>query len=95
VGCLFTILLFVSTRGAIVFWWLVNPDRWQSAYANGWVPVLGFIFLPATTLVYVMVAPTGKVSSYDMIWIGLAFLGDIASHFHHFQHRQRQRAIAA
>jgi hypothetical protein len=94
-GCIFTILLFVSTRGAIVFWWLVNPERWQSAFESGWVPVVGFIFLPATTLVYVMVAPTGKVSQYDLIWIGLAFLGDMVSDFHHFQNWKQKRAITA
>ena len=93
-GCIFVILLFVSTRGAIIFWWLVDPDRWQSAFANSWVPVLGFFVLPATTLVYVMVAPTGKVSSYDMIWIGLAFLGDMASHFNHYRQWQRRQALA-
>lgn len=85
------ILLFVSTRGAIVFWWLVDRDRWQSAFENGWVPIVGFFFLPATTLVYVIVAPTGKVSSYDLIWLGLAFLGDLASHFHHFQQARLKR----
>ena len=92
-GCIFVILLFVSTRGAIIFWWLVDSDRWQSAYANAWVPILGFFFFPATTLVYVMVAPTGNVSRYDLVWIGLAFLGDMATHFNHFRHWRRRQAV--
>ncbi len=93
-GCIFVILLFFSTRGAIVFWWLLDSERWQSAYANAWVPILGFFFLPATTLVFVMVAPTGRVSNYDLIWIGLAFLGDMATHFNHFRHWQARKALA-
>lgn len=93
-GCIFTILLFVSTRGAIVFWWLVDPDRWRSAFENGWVPIVGLILFPATTLVFVIVAPTGRVSDYDMIWIGLALLGDLASHFHHFKEWRYKRALS-
>jgi hypothetical protein len=95
VGCIFVILLFVSTRGAIVFWWIVDADRWRSAFESAWVPVLGFFFLPATTLVYVMVAPTGNVSRYDLIWIGLAFLGDMATHANHFRHWRRNKALAS
>jgi len=92
-GCLFTVLLFASTRAAIVFWWILDPDRWQSAFSKGWIPVLGFFLLPATTLMYVIVAPKGNVSSYDFLWLGLAFLGDMTSLFHHFQSGRRQRAM--
>jgi hypothetical protein len=94
-GCILVILLVVSTRAAIIFWWLVDMDRWQSAFANAWVPVLGFFLLPTTTLVYVMVAPTGKVSRYDLIWIGLAFLGDMVTHFNHYRQWKRRQALAA
>jgi hypothetical protein len=40
-----------------------------------------------------MVAPTGNVSKYDLIWIGLAFLGDMASHFNHFRHWRHRKAL--
>jgi hypothetical protein len=78
-GCLFIIVLFFSTRAAILLWWLLDTSRWQSAFEMAWVPVLGFIFLPATTLVWVAVAPTGKVLGYGWVWLGLAFLGDVSS----------------
>ena len=78
-GCLFVILLWVSTRGAIIFWWLVDASRWQSAFSAAWIPVLGFVFLPGTTLVWVLVAPTGKVLGLGWVWLGLAFLGDVST----------------
>jgi hypothetical protein len=89
-GCLFVILLWVSTRGAIIFWWLVDTDRWQAAFSAAWIPVLGFVFLPSTTLVWVAVAPTGKVLGYGWVWLGLAFLGDVTSWLRggwHFRNR--------
>lgn len=78
-GCLFVILLFVSTRAAIIFWWLVDTDRWRSAFEYGFVPILGLIFLPATTLVWVAVAPTGEVLGWGWLWLGLALLGDLST----------------
>lgn len=78
-GCLFIIVLFFSTRAAILLWWLLDTSRWQSAFAMAWVPVLGFMFFPATTLVWVAVAPTGEVLGYGWVWLGLAFLSDVSS----------------
>lgn len=70
-----------SSRLAGVIWWLVNPDRWERAFNDSWVwPVLGLLFLPWTTLMWVAVAPTGNPTGVDWLWLGLAFLGDVASY---------------
>jgi hypothetical protein len=56
--------------------------RWEAAF-NTWIwPLLGFIFLPWTTLMYVAVAPTGtgSVTGFDWVWLGLAVIVDIASY---------------
>jgi hypothetical protein len=42
-------------------------------------PLLGFLFFPWTTLMYVAVAPAG-VSGFDWLWIVIAVLVDIASY---------------
>jgi hypothetical protein len=72
-----------------VIWWIIQPIRWENAFrkfAGGglddlwWIwPILGIIFLPWTTLMYVIVAP-GGVEGFDWLWIGLMLVADIASY---------------
>jgi hypothetical protein len=74
--CFFTTLVFLGPRAAILIWWLVNPVRWQATFSSFIWPLLGFLFVPWTTLMYVLVAPGGVVG-FDWLWLGLAVLADI------------------
>jgi hypothetical protein len=77
--CLFTVLVFLGPRAGILVWWLLDQTRWQLAFANFsfLVPLLGFIFIPWTTIMYVLVFP-GGVTGFDWVWLGLGLLADIA-----------------
>ena len=77
--CVLTALVLAGPRLAILIWWLVNPLRWQITFPNFIVPVLGFILLPFTTLMYVLVAP-GGVFGFDWVWLALAVILDLASY---------------
>jgi hypothetical protein len=77
--CLFLIVLLTGPRMGIIFWWLIQPSRWNSAFDTIIVPVLGFLFLPWTTLMFVAVAPFGNVGGADWIWLALAFFFDLMS----------------
>ena len=57
--CLFLSLLLFGPRVVIIFWWLIEPARWSLAYDSFILPFLGFLFLPWTTLMYVLVSPGG------------------------------------
>jgi hypothetical protein len=57
--CLVALAGLISPRLVLLLWWLFDPARWTSLFDNLIVPVLGFIFLPWTTLAYVLFAPTG------------------------------------
>ena len=57
--CLAALAALISPRFVIVLWWLLDSARWTALFDNLIVPVLGFIFLPWTTLAYVLFAPTG------------------------------------
>jgi hypothetical protein len=76
--CLFLSLLFLGPRAAIVFWWLLEPTRWSGTFDTFLIPIFGFLFLPWTTLMYVIVAP-GGVAGFDLLWLGLALVADIGS----------------
>lgn len=75
--CLFTVLVFLGPRAGILVWWLLQPARWNAAFQGFLVPLLGFIFVPWTTMMYVLVFP-GGVAGFDWVWLGLGLLADIA-----------------
>jgi len=75
--CFYTVLVFLGPRFASIIWWIANPTRWVGvAFDNALWPILGIMFLPWATLMYVLVAPGGVVG-WDWLWLGLAVLGDI------------------
>ena len=78
--CLFTTLLLIGPRAVIVLWWLAQPLRWSAAFDTFIVPFLGLLFLPWTTLMYVLVSPSG-VEGFDFLWLLLALLGDLGQWF--------------
>lgn len=77
--CLFALLLAGAPRLAFLLWWLFQPLRIQATFSTFWWPLLGLIFLPWTTIMYVLVYP-GGVTWLDWVFLGLALLVDIASY---------------
>ncbi len=79
--CFFTLMVFLGPRIAGIFWWLIQPLRWSVAFNGSWVwPVLGLIFLPWTTLMYVIVAPGGIVGIWEWGFLILMLVFDISSY---------------
>ncbi len=78
--CAFTTLVLLGPRALIVLWWLVDPSRWAHAFSSALWPVLGFLFLPWTTLMWVLVWTPAGISGFDWVWIGLAFVCDLVSY---------------
>ena len=76
--CVFTILLFFGPRLAILVWWLINRLYVSRAFDNSWLlGILGWIFLPWLTLMYLIVYP-GGIGGLDWLWLGLGLLADLA-----------------
>ena len=76
--CFYTVLIFLGPRIASVIWWIANPTRWVGvAFDSAIWPILGILFLPWSTLMYVLVAPGGVVG-FDWLWLGLAVVGDLS-----------------
>ena len=76
--CFLATLAFFGPRlGFLIFWLFPYGQLKIMAALNGWFwPLLGLIFLPWTTLSYVLLFP---VVSLDWFWLGLAFFADIAA----------------
>lgn len=77
--CLITVLGLLGPRAAIFFWWLFDPARWNQAFHGFYLwPILGFVFLPWTTLAWVVVAPHGIAAGFDWLIVVIGFLFDLA-----------------
>jgi hypothetical protein len=78
--CFFTLLVLLGPRVAGVVWWIARPTLWSTAFNGSFIwPVLGLIFLPWATLMYMLVFRNG-ITGFDWVWIGLGVLADIASY---------------
>ncbi len=77
--CFFVVLLTLGPRVGGIIWWLFQPARWNLAFESALWPILGIIFLPWTTLFYMIVFP-GGVIGIDWLWIVLGAVADVASY---------------
>ncbi len=86
--CLLSVIVFLGPRMGILVWWLLDQQRWERAFDSFAWPLLGFIFLPWTTLMYVVVG-IGGLSGFDWIWMGIAVLMDLSSYSSNAYNRER------
>lgn len=79
-GCLLALLAAISPRLALVLVWIFTNlvDR---AFEGFLLPLLGLIFLPLTTLVYVLAyRPAVGVTGWGWFFVVLAVLFDLGSY---------------
>ncbi|MCH7788947.1 MAG: hypothetical protein IH940_05845 [Acidobacteria bacterium] len=78
-GCLIVLLSLIGPRFALAFTWIFTTlvDR---AYDNVIIPVLGFVFLPWTTLMYAIAYDGDNVSGVGWVFVALALLADVGSY---------------
>jgi hypothetical protein len=48
-------------------------------FQSAFVPIIGILFLPWTTIMYVLVFP-GGIEGLDWLWLGIGLAVDIASY---------------
>jgi len=78
--CFFTSLVVFGPRLAILIWWLINPVYVRLGVDGNWIlAILGWVFLPWTAIMYLIVFPNGIVG-FDWVLIGLGLLFDVMSY---------------
>ena len=77
-GCLFALFAGAFPRIGSVLIWLARPNLFEAAFGGMWIwPLLGIVFLPFTTLMYVILwSPTG-LAGFDWFWLILAVFIDL------------------
>jgi len=77
--CLFGCLALVAPRVAIILVWLFS-EYLEEAYQTTIWPVIGFLFLPVTTLAYAWawhIEPLGSVEGVGLFVVVVAVLIDL------------------
>lgn len=77
--CGITILALLGPRLTAILWWLLKPAYFSETFTTILWPLLGVIFLPWFTLMYLLVA-SGGISGFDMFLLIIALLLDISSY---------------
>ena len=77
--CLFAHMDGFTPRLAAEFLWLARPTMWSAAFGGSWLwPLLGVIFLPFTTIMYVILwSPGIGLTGWDWMWLILAVICDV------------------
>lgn len=80
-ACLVVLLAFISPRLALFAIFLFS-DLLSRAFDSWFVPFLGFILLPWTTLAYAVMwgASTNEVTGFEWFIVILAFVIDLGSY---------------
>jgi hypothetical protein len=77
-GCLFALFGGAFPRLALLILWIARPALVGAAFNTFLLPLLGLIFLPFTTLIYVIVyVPGVGLTGWGFFWVILALLLDL------------------
>ncbi len=80
--CLFLFLAAAFPRVGTILLWIARPVLVNQAFNNRWlIPIAGIVFLPFTTLMYVIMAganPVLGLNGWDWFWLVLAVFIDIS-----------------
>jgi len=76
-GCLLAFAAAFAPRLVLIIMWIVGP-RINAAFSSWIWPLLGLIFLPYTTIMFVLVwSPVTGVYGWDWVWIALGVWMDV------------------
>jgi hypothetical protein len=81
VGCLFALIALITPRFILFVMWLFT-DYLNTAFSSGWWGLLGFLFLPTTTIAYAIAqneftTVTGGIEAAGIIVIVLGLVIDL------------------
>jgi hypothetical protein len=78
-GCLTAVVSSFSPIMLLCVW-IARPAMMNSAFSTFIIPCLGFLILPFTTLMYVvLVQGANTIQGLDWLWLGIAVVLDVAS----------------
>ena len=89
-GCLFALLAVLSPRAALIILWLFTPLV-QTVFEDHWLwPLLGLLFLPFTTLMYLLaVGALGPTIFWGWVMVLFGLVMDVRGYYDAYANRER------
>ncbi|MGD9047961.1 MAG: SHOCT domain-containing protein [Anaerolineae bacterium] len=88
-GCLLALGAAFAPRVVLIIMWIVGP-RINAAFNSFIWPLLGILFAPYTTIMYVLVwSPGVGVAGWDWLWIGFGVALDVMKWSQVFNNRKQ------
>jgi hypothetical protein len=78
--CIITTLMLFGPRLGILIWWLYSPVYFNLVINSFFLAILGWAFLPWTTLMYLAVYGVNGIVGFDYAFILLGLLADVATY---------------
>lgn len=89
-GCLLVLLSAFAPRLVVILAWIARPTYFDSVFDTFIFPLLGLIFLPFTTLMWLFLgAPPLGVHGWDWLWIALAVFLDLSHYANTYGQRDK------
>ena len=77
-GCLFALFAGIFPRLGLFIIWIARPALVNAAFDTWILPLLGIVFLPFATLIYVVLYTPGiGLTGWEWFWVILAALLDV------------------
>lgn len=77
-GCFFALFAGIFPRLGLLMVWIARPKLVDAAFDTWLWPLLGIIFLPFATLMYVILYTGGGLTGFDWFWVVFAGFLDLA-----------------
>ena len=92
-GCLFVLIAALSPRLGVILLW-VFTNYVNAAFTTWLWPLLGLIFLPWTTLMYILVAaPIGGMTFWGWLMVAIGVVMDISAHAQTYTNRDQAMSM--
>ncbi len=76
-ACLLAFGFAAAPRLFLIIGWIWG-DRWDIVWQGNWfLPLIGIIFLPYTTVMFMLVWMPGGLDFWGWLWVGLGVLLDV------------------
>ncbi len=93
--CCPIVALFMGLPRVALFFMWVFTDRLSIAFENFWLPLLGFCFLPFTTIFWAIAyAPISEVTGVGWLFVAFGFVLDVASYVGGGRYRRYDQSVA-
>jgi hypothetical protein len=80
VFCAIAVLGIIAPRALAIIWWVNDPARWTATFSGAVVPTLGFLFLPWTTIMYMLFWTTTGLSGLGWLAVLLGIALDLGTY---------------